>query len=87
MAMDAPTNYTNPCPRREECLCPPLRRGSLSGCVFSLRESRVHFSKARSVSLSSRRAKLIKRGMIYSLCYGYLDFTVPLFGDFLKRVM
>ena len=38
-------------------------------------------------SLSPRRAKLIKKGMIYSPTYGKLAFTVPLFGEFLKRVM
>lgn len=38
-------------------------------------------------SLSPRRAKLIKKGMIYSPNYGELAFTVPLFGEFLKRVM
>lgn len=37
--------------------------------------------------LSPRRAKLIKKGMIYSPNYGDLAFTVPLFGEFLKRVM
>ncbi|WPJ94786.1 ATP-binding protein [Coraliomargarita algicola] len=38
-------------------------------------------------SLSPRRAKLIRKGMIYSPNYGELAFTVPLFGEFLKRVM
>jgi hypothetical protein len=38
-------------------------------------------------SLSPRRAKLLNKGMIYSPAYGELAFTVPLFGDFLKRVM
>jgi hypothetical protein len=38
-------------------------------------------------SLSPRRAKLLNKGMIYSPAYGQLAFTVPLFGDFLKRVM
>jgi hypothetical protein len=33
------------------------------------------------------RAKLIKKGMIYSPAYGEIAFTVPLFGDFMKRVM
>lgn len=33
------------------------------------------------------RAKLIKKGMIYSPAYGEVAFTVPLFGDFMKRVM
>ena len=38
-------------------------------------------------SLSPRRAKLIHKGMIYSPTHGDLDFTVPLFDDFLRRVM
>lgn len=38
-------------------------------------------------SLSPRRAKLLGKGMIYSPAYGELAFTVPLFGDFLQRVM
>lgn len=33
------------------------------------------------------RGNLIKKGMIYSPEYGMLDFTVPLFGDFMLRVM
>jgi hypothetical protein len=43
--------------------------------------------QVKVVGLSPRRAKLIKKGMIYSPSYGDLAFTVPLFGDFLKRVM
>jgi hypothetical protein len=38
-------------------------------------------------SLSPRRAKLIHKGMIYSPTHGDLDFTVPLFDDFLRRVI
>lgn len=38
-------------------------------------------------SLSPRRAKLLNKGMIYSPAYGQLAFTVPLFGEFLTRVM
>lgn len=33
------------------------------------------------------RSSLIKKGMIYSPEYGLLDFTVPLFDDFMLRVM
>ena len=33
------------------------------------------------------RNNLIKKGMIYSPSYGDTDFTVPLFGDFMKRIM
>lgn len=38
-------------------------------------------------SLSPRRAKLINKGMIYSPTHGDLDFTVPLFDAFMRRVM
>lgn len=37
--------------------------------------------------LSTVRANLIKKGMIYSPAYGDLAFTVPLFDEFLLRVM
>jgi hypothetical protein len=33
------------------------------------------------------RAHLIKKGMIYSPAYGDMAFTVPLFGEFMRRVM
>lgn len=33
------------------------------------------------------RASLIRKGMIYSLAHGDNSFTVPLFGDYMKRVM
>jgi hypothetical protein len=33
------------------------------------------------------RANLIKKGMIYSPVYGYMVFTVPLFDEFMRRVM
>jgi len=38
-------------------------------------------------SLSPRRAKLIHSGMIYSPTHGDLDFTVPLFDDFIRRAI
>ncbi len=38
-------------------------------------------------ALSPVRAKLIKKGMIYSPSYGDIDFTVPLFGEFMIRAM
>jgi hypothetical protein len=37
--------------------------------------------------LSSTRANLMKKGMIYSPSYGYIAFTVPLFDQFMRRVM
>ena len=36
-------------------------------------------------ALGPRRASIIRKGMIYSPSYGDIDFTVPLFDDFLRR--
>ncbi len=36
-------------------------------------------------SLGPRRAKIINKGMIYSPSHGDIDFTVPMFDDFLRR--
>lgn len=33
------------------------------------------------------RASLIKKGMVYSKAHGEMDFTVPLFDDFMRRAM
>jgi hypothetical protein len=38
-------------------------------------------------SIGPVRAKLIKKGMIYSPAYGDIGFTVPLFDEFMKRAM
>jgi hypothetical protein len=38
-------------------------------------------------SIGPVRAKLIKKGMIYSPAYGDMAFTVPLFDEFMKRAM
>ena len=38
-------------------------------------------------SVAPRRSALIKKGMIYSPAHGDTAFTVPLFDEFLKRVM
>lgn len=44
-------------------------------------------SNVRISALSSTRANLIKKGMIYSPSYGYIAFTVPLFDQFMIRTM
>lgn len=36
-------------------------------------------------SLGPARANIIYKGMIYSTDHGYLDFTVPLFAEFIRR--
>ncbi len=41
--------------------------------------------KKESSALGPRRASIINKGMIYSPSYGEVDFTVPLFDDFLQR--
>ena len=41
----------------------------------------------RTTSLSPIRAKLIRKGMVYSPAYGDLAFTVPLFDEFMIRAM
>ncbi len=41
----------------------------------------------RSASFGPVRDTLIKKGMIYSPRHGTLDFTVPLFGPFMKRTL
>ncbi|MCG9895603.1 MAG: ATP-binding protein [Fimbriimonadaceae bacterium] len=41
----------------------------------------------RLTSLGPTRANLIKKGMAYSAQHGEMDFTVPMFGDFMKRKM
>lgn len=38
-----------------------------------------------SQSLGPRRAQIIHKGMIYSPAHGDIDFTVPMFDDYLKR--
>ena len=41
--------------------------------------------KKQPKSFGPRRASIIDKGMIYSPSYGEIDFTVPLFDDFLRR--
>ncbi|HMO54822.1 MAG TPA: hypothetical protein PJ994_09985 [Tepidiformaceae bacterium] len=38
-------------------------------------------------SLAPTRAQLIAKGMIWSPGHGDTAFTVPLFGEFMKRIM
>lgn len=40
-----------------------------------------------ATAISPMRASLIRKGMIYSPSHGTIAYTVPLFGDYLKRVM
>ncbi len=43
--------------------------------------------KVKVTSLGPVRAKLIKKGMIYSPAHGDMAFTVPLFNEFMMRAM
>lgn len=43
--------------------------------------------KVKVTSLGPVRAKLINKGMIYSPAHGDMDFTVPLFDDFMTRAI
>jgi hypothetical protein len=43
--------------------------------------------KSKPSSLSPVRADLIRKGMIYSPSYGDIDFTVPLFDEFMIRAI
>jgi hypothetical protein len=54
----------------------PLRSGDIAQIL-----------KKEVQAVAPLRAKLISKGMIYSLSHGDNSFTVPLFGDYMKRVM
>ena len=41
----------------------------------------------KATSLASTRDRLVRKGMIYSSRQGVVSFTVPFFGDFLRRKM
>jgi len=57
-------------------LGPASRSGDIAACLG-----------VKVNSIGPVRAKLIKKGMIYSPAYGDLAFTVPLFDEFMKRAM
>ncbi|MDO5417292.1 MAG: ATP-binding protein [Lachnospiraceae bacterium] len=46
----------------------------------------AHILKKRVNSISPTRAQLINKGIIYSTGHGEIDFTVPLFAEYLKRI-
>ncbi len=47
----------------------------------------AHLLNIKPSSLSPVRAKLLKKGMIYSPAYGDIAFTVPLFDEFMIRAI
>lgn len=46
----------------------------------------AYFMKKRVNSISPLKAQLISKGIIYSTGHGEIDFTVPLFDEYLKRI-
>jgi hypothetical protein len=42
---------------------------------------------AKSAALGPLRASIIQKGMIYSPAHGDIEFTVPMFADFLRRTL
>lgn len=54
----------------------PQRSGDVADCLGK-----------RVQSLGPVRASLIAKGMVYSPAHGDADFTVPMFDEFLKRIM
>ncbi|HEX8415257.1 MAG TPA: ATP-binding protein [Sphingomicrobium sp.] len=45
----------------------------------------AHAMNRHQKSLGPARSSIIAKGMIYSTDHGYLDFSVPLFADFMRR--
>ena len=57
------------------------------GFIWLLVELR-HIKELRTLSsLSPIRASLIRKGMLYSPSHGKVAYTVPLFGDYMKRMV
>ncbi len=67
--------------------------GAMAMATMSSSSKRVRISDIavnmgqKKSTLAPVRASLIKKGMIYSPAYGEMDFTIPLFTDFMIRVM
>lgn len=67
--------------------------GAMAMATMSSSSKRVRISDIavnmgqKKSTLAPVRASLIKKGMIYSPAYGEMDFTVPLFAEFMIRMM
>ena len=59
-----------------------VRYGKLSCTVTKV----AHILNKDLKSISPIRARLINKGLIYATRYGEIDFTVPKFDEFLKRM-
>jgi hypothetical protein len=58
---------------------------SMGDGPYAIRDVVRALGKRSASQLSVQREALIRKGLIYSPRTGQLDFTVPLFGDFLRR--
>ena len=47
----------------------------------------AHLLNVKTSTVAPVRDKLIRKGMVYSLTHGEMDFTVPLFDEFMRRAM
>lgn len=47
----------------------------------------AEFLEVKVTSVGSVRATLIRKGMVYSPAHGEMAFTVPLFDEFMRRVL
>ncbi len=54
----------------------PLRSGSVAEVL-----------RRRATSLGPTRSQLINKGMVWSPSYGDTAFTVPMFDEFMRRIM
>ena len=59
----------------------------LQGRIFSYGDAQRYRLGVKITSLGPVRAKLIKKGMIYSPTHGDMAFTVPLFDEFMRRAI
>ncbi len=59
---------------------------TMAECVAPCKSSDIAEKiRMKATALTPMRANLIRKGMIYSPRHGLLDFSVPLFGEFLLR--
>lgn len=71
------------CTRREqEFVFAMVRCGELPCTIANIAEQ-MHTNVKK---ISTYRAKLIDKGIIFSTAYGEVDFTVPQFDEYLKRI-
>ena len=60
---------------------------AFQGRCQQLRMSRVNVLGREVRTMAPVRSKLIDKGMIYCPAHGDTAFTVPLFDEFMKRIM